>query len=181
MKILLFYLVIFIFPNSAKALTCISGFYLREGTETGVYCARKGSEICQEERACGTHEMYNPPTGQCQECSSIEYSCSLGSYNENRIIGWSSSSCSSVIKGCSYCNGKECTSCKSDYTLSNGQCIEKITCPANCSACSSSSVCTACGNGYTLSGGQCIEKIQSVESCPQDMKLSSDGCCCLNN
>lgn len=24
-------------------------------------------------------------------------------------------------------------------------------------------------------------KIQSVESCPQDMKLSSDGCCCLNN
>lgn len=57
----------------------------------------------------------------------------------------------------------------------------KTVCPANCSACSSSSVCTACGNGYTLSGGQCIEKIQSVESCPQDMKLSSDGCCCLNN
>ncbi len=77
---------------------------------------------------------------------------------------------------CSSCPSSSiCTACKSGYTLKNGSCVKP--CPANCAECNSSGTCTKCNSGYKLKDGTC--KVGSVISCPDDMKLSADGCCCI--
>ena len=56
--------------------------------------------------------------------------------------------------------------CNSGYVLKDGACVK---CPANCSACSSSTACTACNAGYSLIGGQCAEG--TVAKCPDDSTM----------
>ncbi len=73
------------------------------------------------------------------------------------------------------CSGGNVT-CNSGYELKNGGCV-KITCSANCTACSSSTVCTTCAAGYSLIGGKCVAG--TVAQCPSDSSMSSDGCCCI--
>lgn len=59
---------------------------------------------------------------------------------------------------------------------------EDVTCSANCSSCLSSSQCLICNSGYTNVNGSCVKDTpkNTVSSCPSRMKLSSDGCCCIN-
>ena len=59
---------------------------------------------------------------------------------------------------------------------------ENVTCSANCSSCLSSSECLICNSGYTKVNGACVKDTPSntVNSCPSRMKLSDDGCCCIN-
>ena len=68
--------------------------------------------------------------------------------------------------------------CNSGYELKNGACV-KPACPANCTACSSSTACTACDSGYSLIGGKCVAG--TVAKCPPDSSISPDGCCCVPN
>ena len=76
---------------------------------------------------------------------------------------------------CSSCSSSSvCTTCNSGYYLSSGSCKS---CPAN-ATCDGSSNFT-CKSGYKKSGNSCI-KDRTVNSCPSRMKLSSDGCCCVN-
>lgn len=111
------------------------------------------------------------------------------------------SSGDSVVKSC-YKEGSYYR-----YHTKNAPSCGKGSCPANCSSCSSSSVCTTCNSGYYLSSGGCVAcpsnatcngasaftcnsgykksgaaciKDTTVSSCPSRMKLSSDGCCCIN-
>lgn len=103
-------------------------------------------------------------------------------------------------------SGQGCISYSGGYYI----CKSTLTCPANCTSCSSSSVCTACSAGYYVSGGTCAKcpsnatcsgssdfscnsgytkvnggcvreaPANTVNSCPSRMALSSDGCCCIN-
>ena len=76
---------------------------------------------------------------------------------------------------CSSCSSSSvCTTCNSGYYLSSGSCKS---CPANATCDGSSSF--TCKSGYKKSGSSCI-KDRTVNSCPSRMKLSSDGCCCIN-
>ena len=72
------------------------------------------------------------------------------------------------------CNGTSSFTCKSGYWLQSGACKS---CPANATCDGSSSF--TCKSGYKKSGNSCI-KDRTVNSCPSRMKLSSDGCCCVN-
>lgn len=79
---------------------------------------------------------------------------------------------------CSSCSSSSvCTTCDSGYYLSSGSCIS---CPSN-ATCSGTSVFT-CNSGYTKLNGACVKDTPSntVNSCPSRMKLSDDGCCCIN-
>ena len=79
---------------------------------------------------------------------------------------------------CSSCDSSSvCTTCNSGYYLSSGSCVS---CPAN-ATCNGSSTFT-CNSGYTKSGSSCVQDKpkNTVSSCPSRMKLSSDGCCCIN-
>ncbi len=79
---------------------------------------------------------------------------------------------------CSSCDSSSvCTTCDSGYYLSSGSCIS---CPSN-ATCTGTSVFT-CNSGYTKSGSSCVQDKpkNTVSSCPSRMKLSDDGCCCIN-
>lgn len=79
---------------------------------------------------------------------------------------------------CSSCSSSSvCTTCDSGYYLSSGSCIS---CPSN-ATCTGTSVFT-CNSGYTKLNGACVKDTPSntVNSCPSRMKLSDDGCCCIN-
>ena len=77
---------------------------------------------------------------------------------------------------CSSCDSSSvCTTCNSGYYLSSGGSC--MSCPSN-ATCDGSSTFT-CNSGYKKSGNSCV-KDKTVSSCPSRMKLSSDGCCCIN-
>ncbi len=88
-------------------------------------------------------------------------------------------SCPSHCSRCS--SSSSCTLCDNGYTLSNGQCVEKVACPSNCAECDSSGVCTKCDGGYVLKNGACAVKPKTqIAFCPPDKTLSDDLCCCIS-
>ena len=104
----------------------------------------------------------------CSSCSSSSVctTCNSGYY-------LSSGSCKSCPANAT-CDGSSSFTCKSGYWLQSGACKS---CPANATCDGSSSF--TCKSGYKKSGNSCI-KDRTVNSCPSRMKLSSDGCCCVN-
>ena len=97
-----------------------------------------------------------------------------GSYYrfQSYVNGSESPICSPNCSSCS--SPSVCTTCNSGYYLSSGGCVA---CPLN-ATCNGSSA-FICNSGYKKSGTACI-KDTTVSSCPSRMKLSSDGCCCIN-
>ena len=92
--------------------------------------------------------------GQIYNADDAEEMSRLHTYGTGRYSGWNASiSCDQVIPNCDQCNG----------TL----------------------VCSKCDSGYVLQDGKCVDaadssgKTGTVISCPDDMELSADGCCCL--
>ena len=92
--------------------------------------------------------------GQIYNADDAEEMSRLHTYGTGRYSGWNASiSCGNVIPNCDQCNG----------TL----------------------VCSKCDSGYVLQDGKCVDaadssgKTGTVISCPDDMELSADGCCCL--
>lgn len=165
-KFLLVLVGLFAFPNSICALTCIADCTLMEGTETGTYCACGGWVDFGSRYGC-PRKLYNPITGTCESCNPSEYSCDLGSYNENRIVGYSAQPCSSVIEGCSQCYGtRTCSSCQSGYALSNGKCIYV----GSENPWSGESYPWVCGSGYAPINGVC------EEICQYQVKLEGGVC-----
>lgn len=169
-KFLLVLVGLFAFPNSICALTCIADCTLMEGTETGTYCACGGWVDFGSRYGC-PRKLYNPITGTCESCNPSEYSCDLGSYNENRIVGYSAQPCSSVIEGCSQCYGtRTCSSCQSGYTLSNGKCISG-------SESESEGGMVSCPVGQYLSGKKCVDCSTIPVQNGTCSACSSDGTC----
>ena len=117
------------------------------------------------------------PTGpRCSSvCPSNCSSCDLSSLCTMCDSGYylSSGSCESCPANAT-CDGSSSFTCKSGYWLQSGTCKS---CPANATCDGSSSF--TCKSGYKKSGNSCI-KDRTVNSCPSRMKLSSDGCCCVN-
>ena len=111
----------------------------------------------------------------------IDTTCLVSCKTENCV------SCDGNGKYCRKCSDgyfllresgrEECVkNCPSGYTQQGNWCI-KITCSANCTACSSATTCTTCAAGYSLIGGKCVAG--TVAQCPSDSSMSSDGCCCI--
>ena len=127
----------------------------------------KGARFCFKNIAnCADYEGEKNTDGWCSKCedgytlTADKKTCEKGT----------------VCPENATCSGGNVT-CNSGYELKNGVCVKKITCPANCTACSSSTVCTTCAAGYSLIGGKCVAG--TVAQCPSDSSMSSDGCCCI--
>ncbi len=170
---------------------CWVGSYYENGAETisgrrcnllggwgCVACNRRVCTKCSVGVELRDGRCYEPCPENCSFCSSSSTCtmCNSGYTLEN-------GQCVEEVAcpaDCVKCDSSGfCTQCDSGYTLENGQCVKKAACPANCAQCNSSGVCTKCNGGYKLKNGAC--EAGSVISCPDDMKLSADGCCCMPN
>ena len=148
-------------------------------------------------------------TQKCVRCHPFYYSCEVrGYYEDGTTLAYGIKDCGEKFLYCQSCNRKKCTICLLGFTLQDNKCVREVVCPSNCLSCSSSSTCTACKSGYTLKNGQCVKpcpancatcdssgvctkcnggyklkngacEAGSVISCPDDMTLSADGCCCV--
>lgn len=98
--------------------------------------------------------------GQIYNADDAEEMSRLHTYGTGRYSGWNASiSCGDVIPNCDQCNGTlVCSKCDSGYVLQDGKCVDA----ADSSASDDDS-----------------GKTGTVISCPDDMELSADGCCCL--
>lgn len=93
----------------------------------------------------------------------------------------------SDIKRCVYAANSQgdCWSCEDGYAPSLPDRRECVPCKdKNAEVCKDGGSTTVfCKTGYTLKEGVCkddnSQKLGSVISCPDDMRLSADGCCCL--
>ena len=126
---------------------------------------------------CSANATYIYPYNSCQyalnslKANGLLYGSGCIAYDGGYYI------CSCPLN-CSSCSSSSvCTTCDSGYYLSSGSCIS---CPSN-ATCSGTSVFT-CNSGYTKLNGACVKDTPSntVNSCPSRMKLSDDGCCCIN-
>lgn len=177
------------FPSPSMAGQCPRGQYWQTTTSSCASCGAHATsciEMLLEAEHCmnTTGKDISLPTA---------LSCENGYYNQGYNTGEDFTNCNgkmtasratrqrceSCPAGCSKCWGKNgCTACYSGYTLQynektkNGKCI-----PANCAEWDNSGICTKCNSGYVLKNGIC--NISPVISCPDDMQLSADGCCCI--
>lgn len=185
-KTLLIFGLFLLFATEAKALSCPSGQYFVAAAPCGELPDKLGDRCV----SC--------PDG-CTSCSPIRYWTTCQAWDAANY---------QTIYSHSYETTSTCDACESGYELKSYSmsgydgttstpftgydCKRKasssVTCPANCSSCSSSSTCTACKSGYTLKNGACVVKNSgsgnsgktgTVISCPDDMRLSADGCCCI--
>ncbi len=192
-----------------KRFLLISGFVLLFAAQVQALSCGPGTYLAVSTCGSGMEQCNLCPSG-CSSCSGISgtSSCQYWDQEQGKVITTTATStygsCNSCDSGyelkkytsggvplylceretitcpsnCSSCSSSStCTACKSGYTLKNGQCVKP--CPANCAQCDSSGVCTKCNSGYKLKDGAC--EAGSVISCPDDMKLSADGCCCMPN
>ena len=137
--------------NSVTCTKCTSDFYV-----SGNIC-----QIC--------------PQGAT--CDGYIFMCPDGRFNNG-------TQCAKCHLSCKTCSGEKennCTSCDSRAYLSGNTCID---CPPN--AVCDGSAYFSCNTGYSKSDGNCVAdqqepaKTNTVNSCPSRMKLSADGCCCIN-
>ena len=127
-----------------------------------------GTTLTRTKKGCG-EEFYGCRTCNRKGCTECSSGYTLTTYGKCVL------DCPTNCSSCS--SSSTCTACDYGYTLQNGQCVKKVACPANCAQCDSSGSCTKCNSGYKLKNGAC--EAGSVISCPDDMKLSADGCCCI--
>ncbi len=155
------------FAANARALTCVNGFELKGDPEVSgsLYCDYKGGSHSLP--ACptiglDTDKYYSVMKGECVDCPDHYAKCYLSKYSD-WYESLSGTDCAIEFSYCKTCNMKNCTACQSGYELRSGRCF--ATCPANCSACSSSSTCTACSYGYTLENGKCVQDFNCPANC----------------
>lgn len=162
-KILPIFGFILLFAAEAKALSCGSGQYLRtntcgEGTEECVSCPG-GCSSCYGVSMESTCQYYDPEAGVIHTTATVTSgscnSCNSG-YELKRYT-------TSDIHGNSY-----------DIYHCDRKTTDSVTCPVNCSACSSSSICTSCKSGYILQNGQCVVK----PACPSNCSECDDSGVC---
>lgn len=157
-------------------VSCIDG--AGAGGYMELFCTKCASGYVEEKYASYLGYPSNAVTCQqicnidnCEDCFDDQpnrcYKCKYGYVAQNDV-------CVPCPEN-AYCSDGRTISCKTGYTLKNGACV--INCPANCSACSSSTTCTTCDAGYSLQSGKCVEG--TVAQCPSDSSMSSDGCCCI--
>lgn len=152
--------------NARTCFTPDNSDWCKYGYSLGDDAQGSGNRYCFKNIAnCAEYKGVMNTSGWCSKCQ------------DGYTLSADKTSC---VKGTicpenATCSGKNVT-CNSGYGLQNGMCV-KITCPANCSACSSATTCTTCAAGYSLIGGECVEG--TVAQCPSDSTMSSDGCCCI--
>ena len=180
-KTLLIFGLFLLFATEAKALSCPSGQFLYIKDEAQ---GCDGSDACKKEETC--HKCGNG----CLTCHGIRLWDTGTQWGKTWLIYSTIDSCDSCEIGYELKKSTTGSYDGSTYTsIPYYNCERKsVTCPANCSSCSSSSTCTACKSGYTLKNGACVVKNSgsgnsgktgTVISCPDDMRLSADGCCCI--
>ena len=186
-KYLLMFGLFLLFASNAQALSCGPGTYLNvstcgSGFEQCNLCPY-GCSTCSGVSSTDSCQYWDQEQGKVIKTTATFTlgtcnSCDGGFELTRHANGFYSCERKSITcpSNCSSCSSSStCTACKSGYTLKNGQCVKP--CPANCATCDSSGVCTKCNGGYKLKNGAC--EAGSVISCPDDMRLSADGCCCI--
>ncbi|GAA5906412.1 hypothetical protein JCM6882_004429, partial [Rhodosporidiobolus microsporus] len=141
--------------------------------DVGLFKAADGS--CTA--TCPTSTFGDAKTGTCKSCYSPSYkSCSSARVTAatacidgyfvkggrcmaaaNIPAGSYGAADGTIVncgKGVLKCSAAEIESCKTGYTLSNGDCVA---CPAASIECTSPTTATACFNNYFLSNAQCVQ------------------------
>lgn len=129
------------------------------------------TSICSKKTGCAKMNTLCA----CTQCES-GYTLKNGSCTKDDTL-----QCTTKPTGCAVMSSScICTQCESGYTLSGGICTKSCTKPTGCATVDSSCACTACNAGYKLENGACtLIPPETVTSCPDGMKKSSDGCCCI--
>lgn len=143
--------------------------YGKRNSKSGFYCLKCYNDYTLETKKDWAGRIDTTCIGSCktENCVSCD---EYGKYCRE---------CSDGYFLLSESGREECVKdCPSGYTQQGNRCV-KITCSANCTACSSSTACTACDSGYSLIGGKCVAG--TVAKCPPDSSISPDGCCCVPN
>lgn len=163
-----------LFATQANAPSCGSGQYFEAGAACG-----ENADFGLGDRCVSC------PTG-CQSCSPIRYWTTCQYWDKAK---------QEVIHSYTYDTTASCDACEAGYELkkysmssydgntsqsfTGYKCERKTTasatCPANCSACSSSSTCTSCKSGYVLQNGRCVVK----PACPANCAECDDSGACL--
>lgn len=157
----------FTLENGACKSRCPSGYSfspifagcIKDTYMCNIGCAPSGCGIGSTTRPDKGH--YITAEGLCPACSAAITGCDTCSQSSLGALPV----CTKCQSGYRLLNGKCVENC-SGVTCSNGYkatstsagcCCEKttISCPENCSTCSSSATCTKCQSGYYLSGGKC--------------------------
>ena len=102
---------------------------------------------------------YRVGSGSIYNADDAEQMSRLCTYGTNCITGWTAYiQCRSLMPNCKVCDGTlVCSECDENYVLQDGECV------------------WAGGDSTSDDSG----KKGTVISCPEDMKLSADGCCCV--
>lgn len=129
------------------------------------------TSICSEKTGCVKMNTLCACT-QCED----GYTLKNGACTKDDTL-----QCTTKPTGCATMSSScICTQCESGYTLKGGICTKSCTKPTGCATVDSSCACTACNAGYKLESGACtLIPPETVTSCPEGMKKSSDGCCCI--
>ena len=164
-KYLLMFGLFLLFATEAKALSCPSGQFLYIKDEAQ---GCDGSDACKKAEAC--HKCGSG----CLTCHGIRLWTTSTQWEKTWLVYSTTDSCDSCEIGYELKKSTTSSYDGSTYTsIPYYSCERKsVTCPANCSSCSSSSTCTVCNSGYTLKNGQC------VKPCPANCsECDSSGAC----
>ncbi len=172
--------------NEPSKICETSGYKLNKVSSSFIYCmdkncllgdAKTGCQLCASEQMYVSNEL-------CKACPSnaiCDGQNIIGCPNGQFMNGLQCAKCHLSCKTCSGEKENNCTSCDSRAYLSGNTCID---CPPN--AVCDGSAYFSCNTGYSKSDGNCVAdqqepaKTNTVNSCPSRMKLSADGCCCIN-
>ncbi|GAA5895321.1 hypothetical protein JCM6882_006643 [Rhodosporidiobolus microsporus] len=127
--------------------TCPTSTFGDAKTGTCKSCYSSSYKSCSSARvtaATACIDGYFVKGGRCMAAANIP----AGSY------GAADGTIVNCGKGVLKCSAAGIESCKTGYSLSNGDCVA---CPPSSTECTSPTVATACFNNYFLSNGQCVQ------------------------
>ncbi len=168
-RFLLIFGLFLLFATQAQAQSCGSGKY---------FYVSDGASGCDGSDACKAYERCYPCPSGCLTCHGFRAWDTSTQWGKTWWIYSSHASCDTCEPGYELKKYYHSTLYEHDNTgrTEYYSCDRKtITCPSNCSSCSSSSTCTVCNSGYTLQNGRCVKKAACPANCAQCD--SSSGSC----
>lgn len=150
-KFLFFYAVIFAFMSRqnealAKAVKLGRGNAYSVAADAKLNNGAGSAKVDTEKKCDSSCSTCDTATGKCIGCPKGKRPDGARCVDNCYNVTCSDTKFTTVNTGTSCC-------CETDPDAAP----DPITCPVNCTACSSSSQCTACNNGYNLENGQCVK------------------------
>lgn len=159
--------------NGYCSLSCPAGYYLTLFMNCSLCpsaclsCFSSGTSVTCV--SCANGYLYYNTSSGLRSCLT---SCPTA-YFADQSSGW----CSRCLSSCSACTGTtNCTQCLSNFTLSNGLCLNQTSnCSSTCQSCSGQN-CMKCVQPYLLYVNRTTSSSSCVSTCPQGYYSSIFTC-----